>query len=151
MRGLQDSMNGPYMGIKSNTVHRYMPIYSPPVSDWNSSEHLLKRGVLVPLHIGINPQTQRQLLTGVQLDQRFQNLGIYVFRRFVRPDILFLQNVSHTNHMAPEFRLRPCQGPESELGWSRFEFLPYFFTAMACNSKCPPRRSDPAPMNSRAG
>jgi len=28
---------------------------------------------------------------------------------------------------------------------------PYFFTAMACNSKCPPRRSDPAPMNSRAG
>ncbi|SRR6266699_1458874 len=27
----------------------------------------------------------------------------------------------------------------------------YFFTAMACNSKCPPRRSDPAPMNSRAG
>jgi hypothetical protein len=27
----------------------------------------------------------------------------------------------------------------------------YLFTAIACNSKCPPRRSDPAPMNSRAG
>src|SRR5713226_6608873 len=24
-----------------------------------------------------------------------------------------------------------------------FESFPYFFTAMACNSKCPPRRSDP--------
>lgn len=27
----------------------------------------------------------------------------------------------------------------------------YLFTAIACSSKCPPRRSDPAPMNSRAG
>ncbi len=32
-----------------------------------------------------------------------------------------------------------------------FEPCFYFFTAMACNSKCPPRKSDPAPMNSRAG
>jgi len=32
-----------------------------------------------------------------------------------------------------------------------FRIVPYFFTAMACNSKCPPRKSDPAPMNSRAG
>src|SRR5467141_935627 len=27
----------------------------------------------------------------------------------------------------------------------------YLRTAIACSSKCPPRRSDPAPMNSRAG
>src|SRR5713101_5945542 len=31
------------------------------------------------------------------------------------------------------------------------DLLSYFLTAMACNSKWPPRRSDPAPMNSRAG
>jgi len=31
------------------------------------------------------------------------------------------------------------------------ESFSYFFTAIACNSKCPPRSSDPAPINSRAG
>jgi hypothetical protein len=32
-----------------------------------------------------------------------------------------------------------------------FASFPYFFTAMACSSKCPPARSDPAPINSLAG
>ena len=33
----------------------------------------------------------------------------------------------------------------------RFESFAYLFTAIACSSKCPPRSSDPAPINSRAG
>src|SRR5467141_3482774 len=33
----------------------------------------------------------------------------------------------------------------------RFESFAYLFTAIACSSKCPPRSSAPAPINSRAG
>jgi hypothetical protein len=32
-----------------------------------------------------------------------------------------------------------------------FAFRDYLFTAMACNSKCAPRSSEPAPMKARAG
>jgi len=60
----------------------------------------------------------------------------------------------HISTKNPAF-LRPDRFMErkidvSYLARKRQDFS-YFFTAMACSSKWPPARSDPAPMNSRAG
>src|SRR5216684_702483 len=68
----------------------------------NLCQLFLPRGLVV-LHVRILTQPQRQLLSGVQFHQRLQNLGVHVFRRFVRPHIFLPQNMSHANHPAPEF------------------------------------------------
>src|SRR6267378_3070314 len=43
------------------------------------------------------------MLSGVQLHQRLQNLGVHVFRRLVRPNILSSENISYAKRAAPEF------------------------------------------------
>ena len=45
----------------------------------------------------------------------------------------------------------PYMGIFALFSFSDRRSFSYLFTAMACNSKCPPRKSEPAPMNSRAG
>ena len=69
----------------------------------SSPSRLLHRRALFPLHIRIDPQTQRQMLSGVQLHQRLQNLGVHMFRRLVRPNILSSENISYAKRAAPEF------------------------------------------------
>src|SRR5882762_1947277 len=232
------------MGIISNMVQNVVTIYGLLFLYWvlSSPSRLLHRRALFPLHIRIDPQTQRQMLSGVQLHQRLQNLGVHMFRRLVRPNILSSENISCAKRAAPEFvcsirlrrhiralthsqfrniafvnvqpyaqngiarhhnhrRIELCrdappvvpQLPQNHTidrrtditllevrappqavpaPWlpppprerdplvnsslfrvqsRRFESFAYLFTAIACSSKCPPRSSAPAPINSRAG
>src|SRR5260370_617385 len=68
--------------------------------------YLLHRPALFALHVRIDPQAQRQRLARVQLHQRLQNLGVHVFRRFIRPDILFAVHPSSPTHSPPDFLCR---------------------------------------------
>jgi len=159
-----------------------------------------------------------------------KNLGVHMFRRLVRPNILSSENISYAKRAAPEFvcsirlgrhiralthsqfrniafvnvqpyaqngiarhhnhrRIELCRdalpvvpqlpqnhtidrrtditllevrAPPRErdplvnsslfrVQSRRFASFAYLFTAIACSSKCPPRSSAPAPINSRAG
>ena len=225
-------------------VQNVVTIYGLLFVCWvlSSPSRLLHRRALFPLHIRIDPQTQRQMLSGVQLHQRLQNLGVHMFRRLVRPNILFPENIilretrgpricvfhtprpsharadplavskhrfrqcpavrakrnrrhhnhrrielcrdalpvvpqlpqNHTIDRRTDITLLEVRAPPQAVPapWlpppprerdplvnsssfrvqsRRFESFAYLFTAIACSSKCPPRSSAPAPINSRAG
>jgi hypothetical protein len=55
---------------------------------------------LGPLGFGHTPQPE----LSVHLHQGLENLGVHVFGRFLAPDILFPQDASNTNYLAPELR-----------------------------------------------
>src|ERR1700694_3148464 len=92
------------MGVISNMVCSCETIYglflfgfrtcpSPPTSP--------------PCPLCVAPTKRPPTLAGVvarfQFHECFRNLGVHVFRRFVRPHIRFHQDGSHAEHPAPEF------------------------------------------------
>jgi len=76
------------------------------------------------------PSTQRQMLSGVQLHQLLQNLGVHMFRRLVRPNILFSR----------EYFLRESRGPRIYVfhtprpSHTRADLLAVFETSLSSTS-----------------
>src|SRR5260370_42388812 len=97
--------------IRSKVSCPYL-VCTAPAAVLLSSSLLLHRRAFFTLQIRSDLQPERQLLPGVQLHQRFQNLGVHMFRRLVRPDILFPQNAPHESR-GPEFNT--SQVPSWEL------------------------------------
>ena len=52
---------------------------------------------------GIDTQTQRQSLAGVQLHQRFQDLGVNAFARFVGANVFSAEDSANANNVTGEF------------------------------------------------
>ena len=89
--------------IRLNIGYSIVPIYGLNcLPGLPLRPNLLFFAALVLLDKGIDPQSQWQRLPGIQFHQRLQNLGVYMFRRFIRPNILSPKNSPHTNHSSPK-------------------------------------------------
>src|SRR2546425_9620021 len=97
------------MGYSLNTVSTFLTIYGQLSFEVSRFARLLFRlASLSAFHKGIDSQAKWKLLPGFQFHQRLQNFGVHVFRRLVRPNVLFSENSPHADHVAPEF-MRPIR------------------------------------------
>ena len=101
--------------------------------------YLFLRLSLFGFHERIHSRFQRRLLVSVHFHERFQDSRAHMRRGFVSADILLAEDDYRTFFfwgILPVSCAAACT---------------YFLTAMACSSKWPPAKREPAPMNSRAG